>query len=169
MSSLLETCWISSGTFFLLPWVTVERALDVSLGAQARSSPVFPSTHTMCLACEVKDLPPQYIGPSGGGPRLMTHLDEQQSRPVVTEHHHFCTQRHEKSPSGQGVVPGAQVPRHAVRPVGGGLRCRLRGAQRCRLWILEPRPRLPLPHSELRLQLWLLPSLRHRREPKLIL
>ena len=169
MSSLLETCWISSGTFFLLPWVTVERALDVSLGVQARSSPVFPSTHTMCLACEVDDLPPQHIGTSGGGPCLMTHLDEQQSCPMVTERHHFCTQHHEKSPSGQGVVPRAQVPRCAVHPVGGGLRCRLRWAQRCRLWIPEPRPRLPPPHGELGLQLWLLPSPRHRREPKLIL
>ena len=33
----------------------------------------------------------------------MTHLDEQQSRSVVTEPHHSCTQRHEKGLSGQGV------------------------------------------------------------------
>lgn len=37
-------------TFFMLPRVTVERALDISRGLRPRNSPIFPSTCTMYLA-----------------------------------------------------------------------------------------------------------------------
>lgn len=37
-------------TFFMLPRVTVDRALDIRRGLRPRNSPVFPSTWTMYLA-----------------------------------------------------------------------------------------------------------------------
>lgn len=37
-------------TFFMLPRVTVESALDISRGLRPRNSPIFPSTCTMYLA-----------------------------------------------------------------------------------------------------------------------
>lgn len=43
--------WLQPGlTFFMLPRVTVERALDISRGLRPRNSPIFPSTCTMYLA-----------------------------------------------------------------------------------------------------------------------
>lgn len=43
--------WLHPGlTFFMLPRVTVERALDISRGLRPRNSPIFPSTCTMYLA-----------------------------------------------------------------------------------------------------------------------
>ena len=49
--ALSSQSWLCPGlTFFMLPRVTVERALDISRGLRPRNSPIFPSTCTMYLA-----------------------------------------------------------------------------------------------------------------------
>lgn len=49
-------------TFFILPLVTVERALDISRGLRPRKSPIFPSTCTMYLAIRKQRWPHQIWG-----------------------------------------------------------------------------------------------------------
>jgi len=104
-------------TLLFCPWGPSCLGSRLTIGEEAR---------------QIEDLPPQHIGPNGGGHRLMTHLDKQlHVEQRVAERCHARAQRHEKSLGGRGVVPGAQAPGPAVHPAGGGLCRRPRVARVC--------------------------------------
>lgn len=67
--------------FFMLPHVTVERVLDNNWGLRSGAALSFhPLEQFPWQGKEIQwkeELPPQHIGPNGGGHQFITYLNEQ--------------------------------------------------------------------------------------------